>query len=197
MVIEDSFEVGAAPDATFAYLLDVEKVVTCMPGAELLEAVDEKTFKARMKIKVGPIVTKYDGTAEIVARDDASRTATLAAEGKESVGAGSARASIAMSVEPTPDGSLVRITTDYSVAGRVAQFGRGVMEDVSRHLTAQMAECIRQRLAVAEAGEFSTVAQGEPGPAATATAAPAAEPLSGLRLLVQVLRGRLRRLFGR
>src|SRR5437879_748134 len=131
MQIENEFEVGAPPGRVYAFLLDVNRVVTCMPGAELAEVVDPETFKGRVRIKVGPITVAYNGTARIAERDEASRTATLQAEGRETTGPGSARATANMSVEEAEGGSLVRIATDFTVAGRVAQFGRGVMEDVS------------------------------------------------------------------
>ena len=157
MQLENSFIVGAPPDQVFAYLLDVNSVAGCVPGAELTEVVDSSTFKGKVKIKVGPITVAYSGTARIDSRDDATRSATLHAEGRETTGPGSARATAHMSVEPFEDGSMVKIVTDYAVAGRVAQFGRGVMEDVSRRLISDMAACIKANV---EADESSTPASG-------------------------------------
>src|SRR6185437_11454731 len=85
----------------------------------------------------------YNGTARITDRDDANHGATLEADGRETTGPGSARAKARMTVEPDGSGSIVKIVTDYSVAGRVAQFGRGVMEDVSRRIVTDMAACIK------------------------------------------------------
>ncbi|MGA8922765.1 MAG: SRPBCC domain-containing protein, partial [Candidatus Dormiibacterota bacterium] len=79
MQLENSFSVGAPPDQVFAYLLDVNKVVGCVPGAELSEVVDPTTFKGKVKVKVGPITVGYSGTATIADRDEARRTATLQA----------------------------------------------------------------------------------------------------------------------
>jgi len=118
--IENSFEVGAPPDRVFAFLLDVNRVVQCMPGAELSEVVDPETFKGRVKIKVGPITVAYNGTAKIAQKDGAARTATLEAEGRETTGPGSARAKADMSVLPSGAGSTVTIATDFHLAGRVA-----------------------------------------------------------------------------
>ena len=73
MQLENSFQVGAPPDRVFAYLLDINKVVGCVPGAELTEVVDASTFKGKVKIKVGPITVAYSGTASIADRDDAQR----------------------------------------------------------------------------------------------------------------------------
>ncbi len=128
MQLENSFSVAAPPDRVFAYLLDVNKVVGCVPGAELSEVVDTSTFKGKVKIKVGPITVAYSGTARIVDRDDGAHSAAIEAEGRETTGPGSARAKANMSVVADGAGSTVKIVTDYNVAGRVAQFGRGVMD---------------------------------------------------------------------
>src|SRR6202022_631310 len=152
MQLENSFSVAAPPDRVFAYLLDVNKIVGCVPGAELSEIVDPTTFKGKVKVKVGPITVAYSGTAKIVNRNDAERSATLEAEGRETTGPGSARASALMTVEPDGAASVVKIVTEYSVAGRVAQFGRGVMEDVSRRIVNDMAACIKANVEAAEPG---------------------------------------------
>src|SRR2546430_17704212 len=104
MQIENQFPVAAPPDTVFAFLVDVNQVVGCMPGAELSEVVDPTTFKGKVKIKVGPITVAYNGTAKIADRDDAARRATLQADGKETTGPGSARATATMSVEESEGG---------------------------------------------------------------------------------------------
>src|SRR5919202_3573692 len=147
MQIENEFDVAAPPERVFAFLLDVNRAVTCMPGAELSEVVDPTTFKGKVKIKVGPITVSYNGTARIADRDEANRVATLEADGRETTGPGSARATARMAVEDAgADTSTVRLTTDFTVAGRIANFGRGVMEDVSKRLVSQMADCIKSNL---------------------------------------------------
>ena len=199
MQLENSFGVAAPPDRVFAYLLDVNKVVGCVPGAELSEVVDPTTFKGKVKVKVGPITVAYSGTAQIANRDDSQRTATLQAEGRETTGPGSARASAQMSVEPEGSGSIVKIVTDYSVAGRVAQFGRGVMEDVSRRIVNDMAACIKANVEAAEpgAGGGGAAAPSGPGAAAVVTAAPVtSKPVNAFGLLFSVFWARLRGVFG-
>jgi carbon monoxide dehydrogenase subunit G len=196
MQLENSFSVGAPPDRVFAYLLDVNKIVGCVPGAELSEVVDPTTFKGKVKIKVGPITVAYNGTAKIVDRNDAQRSATLEAEGRETTGPGSARAKAVMSVEPEGSGSTVKIVTDYNVAGRVAQFGRGVMEDVSRRIVNDMAACIKANVEAAE-----PASGGGPGaPAAAAAASPAqpvtVKPVNALSLFFKVMWSGIRRAFG-
>jgi uncharacterized protein len=199
MQLENSFTVGAPPERVFAYLLDVNKIVGCVPGAELSEVVDPTTFKGKVKIKVGPITVAYNGTARIVDRDDAGRAATLEADGRETTGPGSARAKARMSVEAEGSGSVVKIVTDYSVAGRVAQFGRGVMEDVSRRIVNDMATCIKANVEAAEPASDGGAAGAAAGPGAApaAAAAPAAtaKPVNAVGLLFSVLWARLRGIF--
>jgi carbon monoxide dehydrogenase subunit G len=196
MQLENSFSVGAPPDQVFAYLLDVNRVVGCVPGAELTEIVDQTTFKGKVKIKVGPITVAYSGTARIAERNEAERSATLQAEGRETTGPGSARATAHMSVASGEGGSVVKIVTDYSVAGRVAQFGRGVMEDVSRRLVNDMAACIKANVESESTSRGS--AGGEAGsPSTSSDPTPVRiEHVNALEIFFAVLWGRLRRLFG-
>jgi uncharacterized protein len=195
MQLENSFQVSAPPNQVFAYLLDIDKVVGCVPGAELTEKVDASTFKGKVKIKVGPITVAYSGTARISERDDAARTATLSAEGRETTGPGSARATAQMQVETAGEGSLIRITTDYHVAGRVAQFGRGVMEDVSKRLIQEMASCIQANVEADEPvdDDASAALARSAAPAARQTA----KPVSAFSLFWHLVRLRVSRLFGR
>jgi carbon monoxide dehydrogenase subunit G len=175
MQIENQFEVAAPPDRVYPFLLDVNRVVACLPGAELSEVMDPDTFKGKVKIKVGPITVAYNGTAKIAERDEAGRRAVLQAEGRETTGPGSARASAVMTVEPAEAGSRVRLVTDFTVAGRVANFGRGVMEDVSRRLVNQMADCIKANLEAEPAPAEVETAPAE-GEAAARAEAPAGAP---------------------
>lgn len=146
MQLENSFVIKALPDRVFAYLLDPHNVVGCVPGAELTEEVDATTFKGKVKIKVGPITVAYSGTARMLDRNDEQRTATLEGEGRETTGPGSGRGKAVMSVTPDPEGSLVKVVTEFTLTGRVAQFGRGVIEDVSRRMVRDVAECIQANL---------------------------------------------------
>jgi uncharacterized protein len=202
--IENSFEVGAPPDRVYAFLLDVNRVVGCVPGAELSEVVDPNTFKGKVKIKVGPVTVAYAGTARITDRDEASRTATLEGEGRETTGPGNARAKAAMRVEESAGGSKVTVSTDFTVAGRVAQFGRGLMEDVSKSLVAQMAACIKSQLETAEQPPTGTAPaadaappQAAPPQAGSPGPAQAAKPVNALGLLWSVFVARLKALFRR
>jgi uncharacterized protein len=205
MQLENSFQVSAPPDRVFAYLLDINKVVGCVPGAELSEVVDPSTFKGKVKVKVGPITVAYSGTARISERSDADRTATLTAEGRETTGPGSARATAQMFVVAADGGSTVRIVTEYHIAGRVAQFGRGVMEDVSRRLVNEMATCIKANVETANPPPEASPPAGSPQAGGTQPAAPSpaptvavatARPVNALSLMFAVIWDRIRGVFG-
>jgi carbon monoxide dehydrogenase subunit G len=171
MQIENSFAVKAAPDRVYEFLLDVNNVVSCVPGAELSEVVDPNTFKGKVRIKVGPVTVSYNGTARITARDAETRTATLEAEGRETTGSGTANATTVMTVAADGESSTVTLTTDFTVVGRVAQFGRGIMEDVSRHLVGQAAECIQSKLEAPPPSAAATADDGTSGAASRTTPA--------------------------
>ncbi|HUZ88480.1 MAG TPA: SRPBCC family protein [Candidatus Acidoferrales bacterium] len=207
MQIQNQFEVAADPDRVYAFLLDVNKVVACMPGAELSEVIDPDRFKGKIKIKVGPVTVSYSGTARIAQRDAAQRLAVLEADGRETTGSGSARATATMTVTASGEGSLVNLATDFTVAGRVANFGRGMMEDVSRRLVGQMATAIKQQLEYAPEQSPDT-ASGDPGAwsspgsaptrgAAPSPAQPEVKPVNALGLLFSVLGDRVKHAFRR
>jgi carbon monoxide dehydrogenase subunit G len=160
MQLENSFVIQAPPDRVFAYLLDPHNVVGCVPGAELTEEVDAVTFKGKVKIKVGPITVAYSGTARMVDRNDAARTAVLEGEGRETTGPGSGRGKATMSVVADPEGSRVTVLTEFTLTGRVAQFGRGVIEDVSKRMVRTVAECIQANLQ--QTGPSEPAAQPQP-----------------------------------
>lgn len=176
MQIENSFAVRAAPDRVYEFLLDVNNVVSCVPGAELSEVVDPDTFKGKVRIKVGPVTVSYNGTARITSRDTGARTATLEAEGRETTGSGTAQATTIMAVAADGEASKVTLTTDFTVVGRIAQFGRGIMEDVSRHLVGQAAECIQSKLEAPPPTAAPAAESSSPGASSSSSAPAAAAP---------------------
>ncbi|HEV7466113.1 MAG TPA: SRPBCC family protein [Candidatus Dormibacteraeota bacterium] len=147
MHIENTFAVDAPADRVFAFLLDVNSVLGCVPGAELSEIVDDGTFRGRVRIRVGRVSVVYQGTGHVVSRDDSARTAVLEAEGREAGGSGSARAVITVTVGERGEGAEVLMVTELAVVGRGTQTGHGMVEEVSRSLLGQMAACIGARLA--------------------------------------------------
>jgi carbon monoxide dehydrogenase subunit G len=202
MKLNNSFLVPASMDVAWETLLDVPAMVACMPGAELVGVVDESTWKTNMKIKFGPIGMTF---AADVTQEDADRSAgrvSLKAKAREVRGRGGAQASIVSTLTEVEDGTRVDISTDLLLSGPVAQYGRGLVEDVSSELVGQFATNLRQQLdatpAPAQAAAGTPAAADGPGTTrATPASAPAAKPISGVRLTLLALRRAARRLLGR
>ena len=146
MELNNDFEVAAPVDLVWAVLTDVERIAPCLPGAQLLE-IEGDEFRGVVKIKVGPITAQYKGAASFSERDDVGHRAVLRAEGRDTRGAGNAAADITAELEATDIGTKVTVTTDLTVTGKVAQFGRGVMADVSKKLMGQFAENLSDLIA--------------------------------------------------
>ena len=140
MLIENEFDVAAAPADVFALMLDPERVVTCLNGAEVTGKNDDGSYDAQVTVKLGPVKMKYKGTIAIVESDAAARTASMLAKGAEERGQGTAQATLNMAVAEREGGSHVTVAADMLITGRVAQMGRGVMQDVARRMIAQMAQ---------------------------------------------------------
>jgi len=166
-------------------LLDVERIAPCLPGAQLQE-VEGDEYRGVVKIKVGPITAQYKGAALIVEADVANRRIVLSAEGRDTRGQGNASASITATFEPAGDGTMVKIDTDLNITGKVAQFGRGVMADVSAKLLRQFADNLRENVisgsptptepATEAATEAATETAATPTAASSTAEAPAAGP---------------------
>lgn len=136
MEISDSFRVDLPVDDAWRVLMDIERIAPCLPGAQLQEIAGEE-FRGVVKVKVGPITAQYKGTAHFEDRDDATHTAVIVGSGRDTRGQGNASATITMTLTPAGSGTEVAILTDLAITGKVAQFGRGVMADVSTKLLAQ------------------------------------------------------------
>jgi carbon monoxide dehydrogenase subunit G len=165
--IEETFRVQAPIERVWDYLVDPRQVVGCLPGAELLEVQDERTFVGRLRAKVGPITASFKGRAQITELDPALHRVRMLGDGQDAGGSGSARLMLSSAVIALADGaSEVRVEAQVDIAGRLAQFGRGVVEDVSRQVFRQFATCVRDTLEGASA-------DGAPAPAPAAGDAPA------------------------
>ena len=152
MEIENEFSVPAPVDHVWAFLLDVERVAPCMPGAELTEVVDDTTWKGKVHMKLGPVSLAFSGTVTMQERDDEARRVVLAAKGMEQKGKGAANASVTSWLEPG-DGqgeTKVKMKADIHLTGTVAQLSRGLLPEVSRKLTAQFADCLHQSMEAQE-----------------------------------------------
>ena len=134
--IEDTFRVDLPVEDMWRVLLDIERIAPCLPGAQLQEIAGEE-YRGVVKVKVGPITAQYKGAAHFESRDDATHTAVIVGSGRDTRGQGNASATITMTLRPDGSGTVVTVSTDLSVTGKVAQFGRGVMADVSAKLLAQ------------------------------------------------------------
>ena len=145
MELINEFEVDAPLDVVWSVLTDVERIAPCLPGAQLQE-VEGDEYRGVVKVKVGPITAQYKGAASFVEKDDAGYRAVLRAEGRDTRGTGNATADITAEMAPTATGTRVAVTTDLKVTGKVAQFGRGVMADVSKKLMGQFADNLSELL---------------------------------------------------
>jgi carbon monoxide dehydrogenase subunit G len=146
MLLENSFEVAVPPDAAWELLTDVPAVLPCMPGAELLEVVDDDRWTARLQVRLGPISLQFLTELTRDATDVAARRAVLGVEAREAKGRGTARATITSSVEEATGGSRVSIVTDLTLRGPLTQHARVVVAPVAERLTEQFAACISQKL---------------------------------------------------
>jgi carbon monoxide dehydrogenase subunit G len=178
MELENSFVVPADIDTAWKTLLDVEAIAPCMPGATLT-SFDGDNFTADVKVKLGPVTMNFAGAGKFVTKDEATHTAIIDASGKETKGAGTAGALItAVLVEEGPNSTRANIVTDLTVTGKAAQFGKGVMADVSKRLIGQFAGNLEQviiaRQGVADA---ATAAAASGGEAVATAAAPAPAPV--------------------
>ncbi len=147
MDLDNSFEVDAGRDVAWRVLNDVERIAPCLPGAQL-EEIDGDTYKGSVKVKVGPITAQYKGKAVFVEQNEAEGKVVIKGEGRDSRGAGNANALITATLhELTPEKTRVDVHTDLAITGKVAQFGRGVMADVSGKLMGQFSDNLQELLA--------------------------------------------------
>jgi carbon monoxide dehydrogenase subunit G len=156
MDLTNEFSVNAPVDRTWQVLNDLERIAPCLPGAQLQE-VEGEEHRGIVKVKVGPITAQYKGVARIVDRDQDGGRLVLRAEGRETRGQGNASALITANLTPDGTGTHVTITTDLTITGKVAQFGRGVLADVSAKLLDQFVACLETDV-LGEAAEARTAA---------------------------------------
>jgi uncharacterized protein len=175
MELKNEFRVSVPIDVAWAVLTDLERVAPCMPGAEL-EEVEGDEYRGIVKVKVGPITAQYKGTARFVEKDDAQHRAVLRAEGRDTRGQGNASANVIATATPDEGGTLVSLETDLSITGKVAQFGRSIMSDITAKMLGEFADRLEANVL---SGSTATKADG-PAPAApTSTSEPAADESGG------------------
>jgi uncharacterized protein len=208
MEFDNSFEVPLPADDAWAVLMDIRRIAPCMPGAELTEVVDERTYKGRIGVRLGPVALTFAGTVRFDAVDAARHTARVAAQGSDAKGRGAANAVASFRLEPAAAGTRVLVHTDLALSGAVAQYGRGVgiiqmtaaqiVTQFARNLKAQLAQ---EGAAVGAAPQpvapEATPAAPVPQAAASPPVPPAVKPISGFALMAKVLWAFIGRLLGR
>ncbi|MGH3346586.1 MAG: SRPBCC family protein, partial [Nocardioides sp.] len=182
MELEHRFTVPAGLEETWAHFNDIEGVAGCFPGATVTEA-DAESFAGTVKVKLGPIALVYNGTGTFVEKDEAAHRLVIDAKGKDKRGNGTAGALVTAVMSDAGGGSTdVAVTTDLSITGKAAQFGRGnVIKDVSDKLLGQFVACLEQRLSTADTpdapqGDATTESPEPLASTASGTPEPAAEP---------------------
>jgi carbon monoxide dehydrogenase subunit G len=164
MDLNHEFTVNVPVAEAWAILTDLERIAPCLPGAQLTE-VEGDTYRGQVKIKVGPILAQFKGQASFVSRDDVAHKASLKGEGRDTTGKGNASAIITAELTSvTPTSTKCTVHTDLSISGKVAQFGRGALADVSDKLLAQFSENLNQLISAAPAPSAPVVAEAAPAP---------------------------------
>jgi hypothetical protein len=203
MLIENQFTVSTPPDELWAFLLDVERIAPCMPGAELTETVDERNWKGKVNVKLGPLSLAFAGQVAMEERDDASHRVVLAAKGMEQKGKGAATAKVTSWLEPAGEGATtVMMQADITVSGVAAQMSRGLLPEMSKKLTQEFADCLQQTLeasapaAVGAGGAADQGVDSSPPPAPPAPAKPVSGLSLGLSAIWSLIVGIFKKLFG-
>ena len=201
MEFENSFEVPIPVPEAWTLLMDIERIAPCVPGAELTEVVDERTYKGKIAVRLGPVSLSFNGQALFEEMDDTNHTARIKAQGTDSRGRGGAQAIVGFSMEATEGGSRVLIHTDLQLSGAVAQYGRGIgmVADLAQHIIDQFAGHLKNLIAQSEpaaAVAGDSAAAETPAPATVEAAQPVQMGGLGLKVLWNAILRGLKRLFG-
>jgi carbon monoxide dehydrogenase subunit G len=181
MDLNHQFTVNVPIDEAWVILTDLERIAPCLPGAQLTE-VEGDIYRGQVKIKVGPILAQFKGQASFVSRDDVAHKASLKGEGRDTTGKGNASAVITAELTSISTTSTTcAVHTDLTISGKVAQFGRGALADVSDKLLAQFSENLNQLITGAPSTSTPTIATA--APAATSAPAPAPSEQPAIRII--------------
>ena len=189
MEFDNTLELPLPLDEAWTVLLDIRRIATCIPGAELSEVVDAQTYKGRVAVRIGPVAMSLVGQARLEEIDAANRKARVKAQGADPKGRGSADSVIDFRLEPAGTGTRVWIHSDVKLAGSIAQYGRGsgMIESVASQLIAQFGSALKAQ-----------IEQSRSRPAVATEAVPApVKPVSGLALVARALWDSILRLFGK
>jgi uncharacterized protein len=157
MELTNEFHVAVPLERAWAVLTDVELIAPCLPGAQL-EEIEGNEYRGGVKIKVGPITAQYKGKATFLEKDDVNHKAVLRAEGRDTKGQGNASATITATLIAAGTGTDVKVSTDLTITGKVAQFGRGVLADVSAKILGQFVTCLEHDVLVRPEETLAAVA---------------------------------------
>ena len=191
MEFDNSFEVPLPAAEAWGVLMDIERIVPCVPGAELTEVVDKVNFKGKVSVRLGPVALTFAVRAEFDERDDQTFSSRVKAQGSDSKGRGGANADVTFRLVAAGDATLVEIHTNLQLSGSVAQYGRGVgmITDVASQIIGKFADCLRDQVANAEAwGETEAVPPPQAAPVSVASI--------GLRALWNSFVKSIKRIFG-
>ncbi|MDT4929514.1 MAG: uncharacterized protein QOF92_2381 [Pseudonocardiales bacterium] len=164
MKIDNEFTVSVPIERAWEVLTDLEGIAPCLPGAQLT-GVDGDVYSGKVKIKVGPVISEYAGTARFVEKDAAAHRAVIDAKGKDSRGAGNAAAAIHAQLRPDGAQTVVTVDTDLNISGKIAQFGSGMIKEVSAKLLGQFVQNLEAKLLL----PATAVPEGSGQPATTST----------------------------
>jgi carbon monoxide dehydrogenase subunit G len=187
---DNSFEVPLPPAEAWPVLMDIRKIAPCMPGAELTDVVDDKTYKGKIAVRLGPVALAFAGLVKFEELDNVNHTARVSAQGSDSKGRGAANAKASFRLEPAGQGSKVLVHTDLTLSGAVAQYGRGagMIQATAGQIMGQFAKNLRAHIEATSAAA---------APAATPSVPLAAKPISGFSLMTKVLWDAIAQLFTR
>ena len=198
MQLENQFAVDLPPTEAWDVLLDIERIAPCMPGAELTEIVDGRTYRGKVSVRLGPVALTFEGIAKFEEIDEASHHVWLSARGADPKGRGGAEAKVSFALDADGDDTRVNIHTDLQLSGSVAQYGRGagMISDLASQLIGQFAKNLDAQL-TAKGGEPASVSdESTDATNAASVERTAAAPISGISLGLRVLWIAIKRLFG-
>ena len=198
MEIKNTFNVSLPPDEAWPVLMDIERIAPCMPGARIIEVIDEKTFKGSVSVRLGPVALSFEGVAEFKEIDEDSRQIKMSARGADPKGRGAAEAKVVFTLDADGAGTRVNIHTDLQLSGSVAQYGRGagMISDLSSQLVGQFAKSLDAQL-TAKGGDPGLVSSGSSNPANDASLeSTTVVPISGISIGLRVLWNAIKRFFG-
>jgi carbon monoxide dehydrogenase subunit G len=211
MEIRNNFEVPLAPAEAWNVLMNIPAIVPCMPGAELVEMVDDRTFKGKVSVKLGPVALTFNGIAQFEQIDETAHAVRAKAQGSDTKGRGGANATVTFGLTPVGEGTRVDVVTDVALSGSVAQYGRGagIIQGVATQLINQFAGNLRKMIqqnsddvSVIVTPAAATSVNSSTGTAAavarpSAPQAIQAKPISGFSLMMTVIWNSVAGLFKR